>query len=103
MADQLKSGVGAMAESYDSVTIYFSDIVDFTAMSASSTPLEVSSTAAELHRFWIRIHKLVSIKWFNLLCGQVVNFLNDLYTGFDAIIESHDVYKVYYEIVLLVA
>lgn len=55
VADQLKSGVGAMAESYDNVTIYFSDIVDFTAMSASSTPLEVSSTAAELQRFRIRI------------------------------------------------
>jgi class 3 adenylate cyclase len=41
VADQLKSGVGAMAEFYDNVTIYFSDIVDFTAMSAISTPLEV--------------------------------------------------------------
>ena len=64
VADSLKKGKTVEAEIFEEVTIYFSDIFGFQALSAASTPV------------------------------QMIDLLNDLYTMMDDIIAQHDVYKV---------
>ncbi|CAO4380723.1 unnamed protein product [Caenorhabditis nigoni] len=64
VADKLKVGQAVEPETFEQVTIFFSDVVQFTTLAGKCTPL------------------------------QVVTLLNDLYTIFDGIIEQNDVYKV---------
>ncbi|EPB79469.1 adenylate/guanylate cyclase catalytic domain protein [Ancylostoma ceylanicum] len=64
VAEDLKVGKPVLPQLYQCATVLFSDIRGFTRISSTSTPL------------------------------QVVTFLNDMFSGFDAIIAKHDAYKV---------
>ncbi|VDL73026.1 unnamed protein product [Nippostrongylus brasiliensis] len=64
IAEDLKVGKPVLPQLYTCATVLFSDIRGFTRISSTSTPL------------------------------QIVTFLNDMFSGFDAIIAKHDAYKV---------
>ena len=64
VANELKMGRPVAPKLFNSATVIFSDIVGFTKLCSTSTPLEV------------------------------VNMLNGIYTGFDERIQKHGAYKV---------
>lgn len=64
VAEQLKRTSNVNAEYFKDVTVFFSDVVAFTTIASSCTPMEI------------------------------VDLLNSLYNVFDARIELYDVYKV---------
>lgn len=64
VAERLKKGQTIEPESYDNVTVFFSDVVGFTTIASKGSPM------------------------------QVVTLLNELYTLFDNAIAKHDVYKI---------
>ena len=73
VVEKLKSGESVEPEQFQTATVFFSDIVQFTVLASKCTPL------------------------------QVVNILNSLYTSLDNIIENFDVYKVGQWIALLLS
>uniref|UniRef100_A0A914WKF4 guanylate cyclase n=1 Tax=Plectus sambesii TaxID=2011161 RepID=A0A914WKF4_9BILA len=64
IAAELKMGRPVQPKSYESATVLFSDIVGFTSLCADSSAM------------------------------QVINFVNGMFTGFDAIIAEHDANKI---------
>ena len=100
-------GTPVEPEYFEEVTLYFSDIVGFTALSAESTPMQVRAglggqppCRAGGVAYTLAVP---SVGLGRHVCSQphthpssiqVVTLLNDLYTCFDAIIDNFDVYKV---------
>lgn len=62
--ENLKKGEGAAAERFDSATVLFADLVDFTSLATRVSPLEL------------------------------VNFLNQIFSKFDQLTEKHDLEKI---------
>ena len=64
IADSLKAGLEVKAEQYDNVTIFYSDITEFSNITSVSSPIQVKTKY-----FW---HwKYVTKGQFFFLCGQV--------------------------------
>lgn len=51
VAESLKRGSSVSPETFQSVTIFFSDVVGFTSLAAESTPLEVNIPSGKLGAF----------------------------------------------------
>lgn len=64
IAERLKQGEYKIADSHDMVTVMFADLVDFTSLSAGMTP------------------------------DQLVDLLNQVFTGFDALAEKYGLEKI---------
>ncbi|CAH3045236.1 unnamed protein product [Porites lobata] len=64
IAEQLKAGLEVKAEQYDNVTIFYSDIDEFSNITSASSPI------------------------------QVITLLNDLHSLYDTVMTRYDVYKV---------
>ena len=50
VADELKMGRTVEPEAYEAVTIFFSDIVEFTRLCAQSTPMQVLAGLCDVDR-----------------------------------------------------
>ena len=64
IVENLKKGQGSAAERFDSATVLFADIVDFTSLAARISPLEL------------------------------VNLLNQIFSNFDSLTEKHGLEKI---------
>ena len=81
---RLEQGQAVIVETFPSATIHFSDIVGFTDLASRTSQLQVINLESTMF--------ILSNYTFYLI--QVVDFLNDLYTSFDSVIDNYDLYKV---------
>ncbi|ETN78959.1 adenylate/guanylate cyclase catalytic domain protein [Necator americanus] len=91
VAEKLRAGQTVTPESFDSVTIFFSDVVSFTVIASKCTPMQVTA-APQLCLMGPMHFHIISVN--SGLFLKVVNFLNEFYTLFDSKIDERDVYKV---------
>lgn len=93
VAAQLIFGKPVIAEVFEQVTIYFSDIVGKFNRTKHTHGLRI---IREMFNIFVMMVYFVGFTSLSAASTpmQVVDLLNDLYTCFDSIVENFDVYKV---------
>lgn len=67
VADKLKMGQSVEPESYDSVTVFFSDVVGFTTLASKGSPMQVTVDVLTFHGFHSSYRVVAVIIFWNLL------------------------------------